>query len=129
MSAEADISPIILDLAELWGSLLDLALASCRVEQMKTQDGRTHKVEPVFKDAVGRDVGVQKAEKGYRLVTDGAGLTPEQCKKQTESVQQVVQRYAYRKAVKELQAQGYSIAEESKQADGSIKLLVRKWSA
>ena len=128
MSAEADITPVILDLFEFLDSLTDLKRATRRAAELKTSDGRSHKVEAVFTDAVGREAGLQKTDKGYKILTDGHGLTPEQCRTQAASVQQVVQRYAHRKALKQLQAQGYTVAEETRQADGSIKLLVRKWS-
>ena len=42
---------------------------------------------------------------------------------------QITQRYAYH-AVKESAAQqGFQVAEERNQADGSIKLVVQRWSA
>lgn len=129
MSSEADISPLILDVFAFFDALSDLKRATRKAESLKTSDGQTHKVEAVFTDGAGREAGLQKTEKGYKIVSDCHGLTPEQQKKQTESIQQIVQRYAYRKITAQLQREGYSVAEEQKQEDGSIKLLVRKWSA
>ena len=48
-------------------------------------------------------------------------------KPQEKSVNEIVRRYSQRKVVKELQAQGYSVAEEEKRADGTIRILARKW--
>lgn len=128
MSAEALVVVAVMELAELIGSLSDLKREHREANEMKTSDGQTHSVDIIFKDAVGRDVGVQKANNGYKIISDCHGLSKEQIKKQTESVQQVVQRYAYRKVLKELQAQGYTLAEEEKRPDKSIRLVVRKWS-
>lgn len=129
MSSEANIGTAVLDLFAFFDALSDLKRASQKVDSFKTCDGRTHAVEAVFEDAVGRKAGLQKTDKGYRIVSDCHGLTPEQLKKQTESIQQVVQRYSHRKVLSQLQKEGYTVAEEQKQADGSIKLVVRKWSA
>lgn len=127
MSAEADITPLILDVIEFFGALIDLGRTHKKVQEFATSDGRVHKVEAVFKDGLGREAGLQKTEKGYRVVADCHNLTPEQTKKQNESIQQIVQRYAYRKVVKELQGQGYVVAEEEKRPDNTIRLRVHKW--
>jgi Protein of unknown function (DUF1257) len=42
---------------------------------------------------------------------------------------QVTQRYAYHTVVTEATKQGFQIAEERNQQDGSIKLVVQRWSA
>lgn len=129
MSSEASIAPLILDLLSFFDALSDLKRATSKVESLRTSDGRTHKVEAVFEDGAGRQAGLQKTEKGYAVIADCHGLTAEQQKQQAVSIQQVVQRYAYRKVIAQLQQEGYSVAEEQKQPDGSIKMLVRKWSA
>jgi hypothetical protein len=128
MSAEASVAVDIMDLVELVASLRDLHREYRQAREMQTSDGKTHSVEVVFKDAAGRDVGLQKSGDGYRVISDWQGLSDEQTKKQNDSIQQVVQRYAYRKVIKELQAQGYMVAEEEKRADQTIRLVVRKWS-
>lgn len=128
MSSRADISPLILDLLSFFDALSDLKRATAKVDSFRTSDGQTHQVEAVFDDGTGRKAGLQKTDKGYRVVADCHGLSPQQQKAQTESIQQVVQRYAYRKVVAQLQREGYSVAEEQKQPDGSVRLVVRKWS-
>jgi len=128
MSAEALVVVAVMELAELIASLNDLKREHREANQMTTSDGQKHSVDIIFKDSIGRDVGVQKAGKDYKIISDCHGLSKEQMKRQSESVQQVVQRYAYRKVIKELQAQGYTIAEEEKRPDKTIRLVVRKWS-
>ena len=127
MSESASIGPLINNIMEFLAALGDLRRATAKAESLKTSDGQTHRVEAVFEDGIGRKAGLQKTEKGYRVVADCHGLSAEQVKKQSESIQAVVQRYSYRKVVKQLQAEGYAVAEEQKQADGSIRLVARKW--
>ena len=127
MSNHSTIAPAFLDIAELVGALVDLHRAYRKADQLKTTDGKTVPVEYVFKDAVGRDAGLQKTEKGFQVVTDCHGLSAAEAKKQAESVSEIVRRYSHRKIVKELQAQGYVIAEEEKRADNTIRLVARKW--
>lgn len=41
--------------------------------------------------------------------------------------EQIMQRYAYQKVVKEVKARGFMISEQKQDADQSIRLVVRKW--
>ena len=129
MSSEASIAPLIRDAAEFLLALGDLAMSAIEAKRLKTSDGRTHEVETVFTDGVGRKAGLQKTDKGYRIVADCQGLSAAQVKKQTESISQVVQRYSYRRVIQQLQSEGYAVAEEQKQPDGSVRLVARKWTA
>jgi hypothetical protein len=128
MSSQANIGTLIMDVAEFFDALADLKRAARKAERLRTSDGALHRVEAVFDDGLGRQAGLQKTEKGYRVVADCHGLSPEEERRQAASIQQVVQRYAYRKVLRELQGQGYVVAEEEKRPDGAIRLVVRKWS-
>ena len=119
---------LVMELAQLAAVLGELRYEYRTAKQIKTHHGEMHSVDMIFKDAVGRDIGVKRTGTGYRLIFDRHDLSKEQIKKQTASIQQVVQRYAYRKVLKELQAQGYMVAEEEKRSDGTIRLIVRKWT-
>ncbi len=44
-------------------------------------------------------------------------------------LRQVTQRYAYQTVVKETANQGFTITEQAKNQDGSIRLVVQRWSA
>lgn len=128
MSSEVSIGVSVIELVELIGALRDLKRMEREAKEMRTSDGETHQVDLIFKDGLGRDVGVQKSGDGYKLIPDCHGLSKDQMKTQSDSIQQVVQRYSYRKVLKELQAQGYTLAEEEKRSDNTIRLVVRKWS-
>ena len=129
MSSHASVSPLILDLLSFFDALSDLKRVVDKSAALEMLDGSRHEVEAVFDDGAGRKAGLQKTDKGYAILTDCAGLSAAQQKAQAQSIQEVVQRYAYRKVISQLQKEGYSVAEEQKQADGSIKLVARKWSA
>lgn len=126
MSQEASIVPLILDIITLLSTSQELGHAQRKVDSWKTHDGQTHKVEHVVSDGTGREFGLQKTEKGFKLLTDCHGLTPEQQKKQTASINQIVQKYAYKKVVEQLKRDGYTIAEEGKKGE-DIRLVARKW--
>ncbi|MBI3549564.1 MAG: DUF1257 domain-containing protein [Elusimicrobia bacterium] len=120
--------PAILSIAEFAASLIALGVASSAATTVKDSVGQMQKVELAFKDALGRDAGVVKTKDGFRIVTDSSGLTKEQAQAQQTSIQQIVQRYAYQKVVKDLQAKGFTLAEEQAQADNTMRLVLRKWS-
>lgn len=126
MSQEASIAPLIMDIFALLSTCDELGRAQRKVDSFRTNDGQTHKVEAVFTDGIGRQVGVQQTEKGFRLIPDCVGLSAEQQKTQTQSIQQVVQKYAYKKVVEQLKRDGYTIAEEGKKGE-DIRLVARKW--
>jgi hypothetical protein len=44
-------------------------------------------------------------------------------------VREVTQRYAYQTVVKETTKVGFQVAEQQQQKDGSIRLVVQRWSA
>jgi hypothetical protein len=142
MSAEIVVGPILLDFVVLAAAIVEVARhakaitdattaaaeAFREVRRLKTSDGEIHEVLGVFTDGVGRNAGVRKAKKGkgYEIVVDSHGLTPEQKDKQQKSVQLVFQRYAYLKLMKELKKEGYAVAKEQAGSDGTIRLVVRK---
>jgi hypothetical protein len=128
MSSHGSIITEIMDLLELKNTLTQLEL---KYEEMKTiseESGVVAKVDVLIKDPNGREIGLQKTDKGtYRIIADCKGLTSEQLKVQQKFVNKIKQKYAYNKVVTELKKQGYIIAEEEKVANNTIKLVARKW--
>lgn len=119
---------LLIDTSILASVLAEFGQALYRTDRMKTSDGKVHAVEQAFTDGLGREVGLQKVENGYRLVIDSHGLGAADAARQASSIQQVVQRYAYKKSLGELLSRGYAVAEQETRADGSIRVVVRKWS-
>ena len=89
--------------------------------------GQTRNAEITIEQDNGYDVGFSWNGNEYELVADL------QYWKQPLSVdgflRRVTQRYAYQTIVKETAQQGFQIAEQQQNKDGSIRLLVQRWSA
>ena len=129
MSSHGSIITEIMDLIELKRTLADPQLKYEDAKKMTTCDGAVHKVDVMIKDPNGRQIGLEKTEKGsYRFITDTAGLNNQQLKTQKDFLNKIRQKYAYNKIVTELKNQGYSITEEEKVQNNTIKLVARKWS-
>ncbi|YAF97903.1 MAG: DUF1257 domain-containing protein [Nodularia sp. CChRGM 3473] len=89
--------------------------------------GQTHHAEVTIEQENGYDIGFRWNGKEYELVADL------QYWQQDLSVdgflRQVTQRYAYQAVVKETARVGFQVAEQQKNQDGSIRLVVQRWSA
>lgn len=89
--------------------------------------GQTHEAEITIEQENGYDIGFRWNGKEYELVADL------QYWQQNLSVdgflRQVTQRYAYRTVVKETAKAGFQVSEQQKNEDGSIRLVVQRWSA
>lgn len=89
--------------------------------------GQTHEAEVVIEQSNNYDFGFCWNGSEYELVADlqywQQPLTVD------GFLRQVTQRYAYHTVVESTTAQGFSIAEQSNHEDGSIRLVVQRWSA
>jgi hypothetical protein len=89
--------------------------------------GQTHKAEVVIEQDNTYDIGFSWNGNEYELVADlqywQQPLTVE------GFLRQVTQSYAYHTVVKETANQGFSITEQEKNQDGSVRLVVQRWSA
>ncbi len=72
------------------------------------------------------DVGVRKTVDGYELLADWWGVETTRGLTEQEFVNQISQRYAYHKVIKEVKARGFSVETEEEEQD-TIQLTVRKW--
>jgi hypothetical protein len=96
-------------------------------QQVRGYQGQSLTADVVIAQENGYDVGFSHNGQEYELVADL------QFWQQNWSVDrflsQITQRYAYH-AVKESAAQqGFQVAEEHNQQDGSVRLVVQRWSA
>ena len=89
--------------------------------------GQTHKADVVVEQNNNYDFGFSWNGSEYELVADlqywQQPLTVD------GFLRQVTQRYAYHTVVSETANQGFSITEQDKNHDGSIRLVVQRWSA
>lgn len=91
--------------------------------------GKTETAEVVVEQDNGYDLGFKRSDKSgdYELVADL------QYWQQPLSVDgflnQVTQRYAYHTVVNESANKGFQVAEQVSNQDGSIRLVLQRWSA
>lgn len=89
--------------------------------------GQTRSAEVAIAQENDYDIGFSWNGKEYELVADL------QYWQQPLSVdgflKRLTQRYAYRTVLSETAGQGFAVAEEAKNEDGSIRLVVQRWSA
>lgn len=95
--------------------------------QVRGYQGQTHQAEVVIEQNNSYDFGFCWNGNEYELVADlqywQQPLTVD------GFLRQVTQRYAYHTVVNETADQGFAIAEQANNEDGSIRLVVQRWSA
>jgi Protein of unknown function (DUF1257) len=89
--------------------------------------GQTCKAEVVLEQENNYDVGFSWNGQEYELVADlqywQQPLTVE------GFLQRVTQRYAYHTVIEESNKQGFEVSQQQKNEDGSIRLVLQRWSA
>lgn len=128
MSHFSNIKTQIRNLTSLEAALTDLGVDwKSGPRSVRGYQGQTRNAEVVIEQDNGYDVGFSWNGKDYELVTDM------QYWQQPWSVdgflKRVTQRYAYHTVMNETAKQGFQVAEEQKNEDGSIRLVVQRWSA
>ncbi len=128
MSHFSQIKTQIRNLNSLQAALTDLGIDwKSGSKTVRGYRGQTRNAEITIEQDNGYDVGFSWNGKEYELVADM------QYWQQSWSVEgflrQVTQRYAYHTVVNETARQGFHIAEQQQNEDGSIRVLVQRWSA
>lgn len=128
MSHFSSIKTQIRNLNSLQSALSDLGIDwKAGPAKVRGYRGQTSTAEIVVEQQNNYDVGFSWNGKEYELVADLEYW------KQPWSVdgflQRVTQRYAYHTVMNETAQQGFQVSEEQKNEDGSIRLVVQRWSA
>ena len=128
MSHFSTIKTQIRNLNSLQSALNDLGIDwKAGPSTVRGYRGKTSTAEIVVEQENNYDVGFSWNGKEYELVADLEYW------KQPWSVdgflQRVTQRYAYHTVMNETAQQGFQVTEEQKSEDGSIRLVVQRWSA
>lgn len=128
MSHFSQIKTQIRNLASLQTALTDLGIDwKSGPSMVRGYRGQTRNAEITIEQDNGYDIGFSWNGNEYELIADL------QYWKQNLSVdgflRKVTQRYAYHTVVKETAQQGFQIAQQQQNEDGSIRLLVQRWSA
>lgn len=129
MSHFSQIKTKLRNLSSLQAALTDLGTAwkagPCAV---RGYQGQTEVAELVIPQENGYDIGFRRNAdtQDYELVADlqywQQPLTVD------GFLRQVTQRYAYNTVISESQRQGFQLAEEQVQSDGSVRLVVQRWN-
>ncbi|MEO3703571.1 DUF1257 domain-containing protein [Trichormus azollae] len=128
MSHFSQIKTQIRNLESLKDALSDLGIDwRPGPREVGSYSGQTHPAEVSIEQENGYDIGFRWNGKEYELVADL------QYWQQDLSVdgflRQVTQRYAYQTVMKETTKVGFQVAEQQKNEDGSIRLVLQRWSA
>ncbi|MEB3279538.1 MAG: DUF1257 domain-containing protein [Lyngbya sp.] len=127
MSHFSQIKTQIRNLTSLKAALSDLAIDWKGSKEVRGYQGQTRPAEITIEQDNGYDIGFSWNGNEYELVADlqyWQQPIPVQV-----FVNKVTQRYAYHTVVSQSNKQGFQIAEQQQNQDGSIRLVVQRWSA
>ncbi|MGB8698320.1 MAG: DUF1257 domain-containing protein [Thermosynechococcaceae cyanobacterium] len=128
MSHFSQIKTQIRNLPALQSALSDLGLTWKQgPEPVRGSQGQTQTAELVVDQNNGYDIGFRWTGQEYELVADLDFW--QQAWSVDRFLNKVTQRYAYHTVLSTASAQGFQVAQEANQADGSIRLVVQRWSA
>jgi hypothetical protein len=128
MSHFSQIKTQIRNLPALQSALTDLKIDwKSGPRQVRGYKGLTHTAEVVIEQDNQYDIGFAWNGQEYELVADL------QYWKQASNVDRflskVTQRYAYHTIIQESSQKGFQIAEQQQNQDGSLRLVLQRWSA
>lgn len=128
MSHFSQIKTQVRDLSSLQAALTDLGIAwKSGPQPVRGYRGQTRTAEVVIEQDNGYDIGFSQEQGQYELVADL------QYWNQSLSVEgflkQITQRYAYHTVLKETTRQGFQLTEQQQSQDGSIRLVLQRWTA
>jgi hypothetical protein len=96
-------------------------------QEVRGYQGQTRIADVVITQDNGYDVGFSHNGQEYELVTDLEFW--QQNWSVDRFLSKITQRYAYHAVKHSAAQQGFQVAEEQNQADGSVRLVVQRWSA
>ncbi len=128
MSHFSNIKTKIRNLSSLKAALKDVGVDwKAGPAQVRGYQGQTRQAEVLIEQNNNYDIGFSWNGSEYELVADlqywQQPLTVD------GFLRQVTQRYAYHTVVNEASNQGFSISEQQQNKDGSLRLVVQRWSA
>ena len=128
MSHFSQIKTQIRNLSSLKAALSDMDISWKEgPATVRGYQGQTHSAEVVIEQENQYDVGFRWNGSEYELVADLQYW--QQPLTVNGFLNQVSQRYAYHTVMNATANEGFQVAEEQKNEDGSIRLVVQRWSA
>lgn len=128
MSHFSHIKTQIRNLVSLQSALNDLGIDwKSGPKSIRGYQGQTRTAEIAIEQSNGYDIGFSWNCQEYELVGDLQFW--QQASSVDRFLSKVTQRYAYHTVLQETSQQGFQIAEQKQNEDGSIRLVVQRWSA
>lgn len=128
MSHFSQIKTQIRNLSSLQAALTDLGLAwKSGSEAIRGYRGKTQTAEIAIEQDNGYDIGFRWNGSEYELVADLQYWRQELTVDRFLS--RVTQRYAYHTVLNETTQKGFQVTEQQQNKDGSIRLVLQRWSA
>ena len=94
--------------------------------QVRDYQGQLTDADLCVKASKTYDIGLRLTNQGVEFLADWWGVETTKGVTEEEFINQLSQRYAYHKIMKEVKAQGFSIEMEEEE-EQTIQLTVRKW--
>ncbi len=128
MSHFSQVKTQIRNLTALKAALTDLGMDwKSGSTQVRGYQGQTYPAEITISQENGYDIGFTRKDKAYELVADLQFW--QQPVPVERFVSQVTQRYAYHTVINTSAEQGFQVTQQQENKDGSIRLVVQRWSA
>ncbi len=128
MSHFSQIKTQLRNLTSLQAALTDLKIDwKSGPSEVRGYQGLTSIAEVVIEQDNGYDLGFSWNGNEYELVADLQFW--QQAWSVDRFLNKVTQRYAYHTVVSESAKQGFQVAEQQQNQDGSIRLVVQRWCA
>ncbi|MGI0487192.1 DUF1257 domain-containing protein [Pantanalinema rosaneae CENA516] len=128
MSHFSQIKTQIRNLTSLQAALTDLGIDwKSGPQEVRGYQGQTHTADLAIEQANGYDIGFRWNGTEYELVSDlqfWNQATPVE-----RFLSKVTQRYAYHTVLHETSQKGFQMTEQQQNPDGSIRLVLQRWSA
>jgi len=132
MSHFSQIKTKLRDLVCLQAALSDLKLnwvsdSTSGSSVIRGYQGQSHNAEVTIQQENGHDIGFSWNGSEYELVADLQFW--QQAWSVDRFLSKVTQQYAFHTILTETTQQGFQVAEQAKNQDGSIRLVLQRWSA
>jgi hypothetical protein len=128
MSHFSQIKTQIRNLISLQTALSDLEIDwKAGPKEVRGYQGQTRPAQVVIEQDNGYDLGFTWNGQEYEFVADLQFW--QQAVPVDRFLSKITQRYAYHTVVNETSKQGFQVAEQQNHQDGSIRLVLQRWSA
>ncbi|MBD2485384.1 DUF1257 domain-containing protein [Planktothrix sp. FACHB-1365] len=128
MSHFSQIKTQIRNLSSLQTALSDLGIDwKAGPKEVRGYQGQTRPAQVVIEQENGYDLGFTWNGKEYEFVADLQFW--QQAVPVDHFLSKITQRYAYQTVVNETAKQGFQVSEQQNHQDGSIRLVLQRWSA